>query len=429
MRLRVASRLLWCITAGRSTKSPIPGIIAVFLRFALPLSSLALIAASCSGDPKAMADTTGSSTGARDLALGRTHHDSAAGYVVATSDTPEARKPRTEDSGRADSTQAVQDTTKRDSTAKADSAPAKSAINVYIAPGRPKRDSLALVYAIRKFQRTAGWPVKGPAPAPGSILPHKRIVAFYGNTLSKKMGILGELPPDQMLAKLDEVVREWNAADPDVPVQPALHYISVVAQGAPGKDGKYRLRMDSSRIEEVYGWAKKSGAIMFVDIQTGLSTVAEELPRLMKFLERPEVHLAIDPEFHMHHDKAGVPPGKKIGTLSSTEINYAIDQLSKLVKEKGLPPKVLVIHRFTRPMVRGASQIKLDPNVQVVMHMDGWGAPWLKFDSYKDYIVDEPVQYTGFKLFYKNDTKKGDKLLTARELVQLKPRLMYIQYQ
>jgi hypothetical protein len=155
----------------------------------------------------------------------------------------------------------------------------------------------------------------------------------------------------------------------------------------------------------------------------------EELPRLMKFLERPDVHLGVDPEFHMHYGAAGVPPGKRIGTLGAKEVNYLIEQLSRLVEEKGLPPKVLVLHRFTRPMLRGASEIRLDPNVQVVIHMDGWGPPYLKFDSYKDYVVDEPVQFTGFKLFYKNDTKRGDKLLTAMELLQLKPRPSYIQYQ
>jgi hypothetical protein len=315
---------------------------------------------------------------------------------------------------------------KADSTAPDSAAPA---LSVTMAPGRPKKESLALIYVIRKANRTAGWPVRGAAPAPGAILPNKRIIAFYGNPLSKRMGILGEIPPDQMLAKLDGVVKEWEAADPETPVQPALHYISVVAQAGPGRDGKYRLRMDSSKIEEVYGWAKKRDALLFVDIQTGLSTVADEIRPLMRFLERPDVHLGIDPEFHMHYDREGVPPGKKIGTLTAKEINHAIDQLSKLVKEKNLPPKVLVIHRFTRPMVRDYKAIKLDPNVQVVIHMDGWGAPWLKFDSYKDYIVDEPVQYTGFKLFYKNDTKRGDKLLTAAELVQLKPRPIYIQYQ
>ena len=47
------------------------------------------------------------------------------------------------------------------------------------------------------------WPVQSPDPLPGAMLPAKRIVAFYGNPLSKRMGMLGELPPDEMLAKLD----------------------------------------------------------------------------------------------------------------------------------------------------------------------------------------------------------------------------------
>ena len=325
---------------------------------------------------------------------------------------------------------ASRDTTRTvDTTAKKDTTGSPARITVKVPPGRSKKDSLALVSAVRFGDKTLGWPVKGPAPAAGAVVPDRRIVAFYGNPLSKRMGILGALPPAQMLAKLDEVVGDWRKADPATPVQPALHYIAVVAQAGPGRDGKYRLRMDSSMIEEVYGWAQQRNALLFLDIQAGQSTVMEELPRLMKFLERPNVHLGLDPEFHMHYDKEGVKPGKKIGTLTSKEVNYAVDQLANLVAQKNLPPKILIIHRFTRPMLRGANQIKLDPRVQVIVNMDGWGAPWLKFDSYKDYVVSEPVQFTGFKLFYGNDTKSGEKLLTPLELLQLKPRPIYIQYQ
>jgi hypothetical protein len=79
--------------------------------------------------------------------------------------------------------------------------------------------------------------------------------------------------------------------------------------------------------------------------------------------------------------------------------------------------------------VPDAEQIRPTKNVQVVMHMDGWGPPWLKFDSYNHYVVRHPVQYTGFKLFYHNDTKAGHPLLTPKELIQLRPKLSYIQYQ
>ena len=110
------------------------------------------------------------------------------------------------------------------------------------------------------------WPVKGPSPLPGSILPNKRIVAYYGNPLSRRMGILGELPPDEMLKRLEKEVKAWERADSTMPVQPALHLITVVAQGSPGRDGMYRARMSDSLIERVYGWAQKHKAIVFLDL-------------------------------------------------------------------------------------------------------------------------------------------------------------------
>jgi hypothetical protein len=273
------------------------------------------------------------------------------------------------------------------------------------------------------------WPVKGPEALPGALLPNKRIVAYYGNPLSKQMGILGELPSDQMLARLERESAAWAKADPATPVQPALHLIAVVAQGAPGRDGKYRLRMDSTLIEKVYGWAKSKGAILFLDVQVGHATLQEELPRLERFLSRPDVHLGVDPEFSMHYGSSGRVPGSRIGTLKADDVNYASRFLAGLVDKYKIPPKVLVVHRFTRTMLPNAEQISLDRRVQVVINMDGWGPPPLKKDSYHDYVYLHPVQYTGFKLFYKNDTKKGHPIMKPEDVLALTPKPLYIQYQ
>jgi hypothetical protein len=271
------------------------------------------------------------------------------------------------------------------------------------------------------------WPVAAPDPLPGSILPAKRIVAFYGNPLSKRMGVLGELPTPQMLDKLDHEVAAWNAADPGHPVQPALHMVAVVAQGDPGTAGKYRTRMDSALIEKVYGLAKSKNAIMFLDVQVGQGTLQEELPRLIPFLSRPDVHLAIDPEFSMkHHDV----PGTRIGTFDATDVNYAASLLQDLVTRLHLPPKILIVHRFTRDMLTGYKRIALDPRVQIVINMDGWGPEALKRESYRAYVYSYPVEYTGFKLFYHNDTKKpGSTLMTPADVLALNPKPLYIQYQ
>ncbi|HTP65598.1 MAG TPA: hypothetical protein VMJ66_09440, partial [Geobacteraceae bacterium] len=135
----------------------------------------------------------------------------------------------------------------------------------------------------------------------------------------------------------------------------------------------------------------------------------------------------MDPEFNLI--KSGKIPGTKIGTYDAADINYASGFLRDLVKKYNLPPKVFIVHRFTRNGVTNARKIALHPEVQMVMNMDGWGAPWLKRDSYKSYVVAEPVEYTGFKLFYHNDTKKGDPLLTPKEVLRLDPQPLYIQYQ
>jgi hypothetical protein len=259
-----------------------------------------------------------------------------------------------------------------------------------------------------------------------ALLPRQRIVAFYGNPASTRMGILGELPPDQMLERLDREVEAWRRADPSLPVKPALHLITTMAAGDPGRDGLYRVRLPDRRIAEVKEWAGRRDALLFLDIQPGRSTVERELPRLREWLADPDVHLALDPEWNMGPQGF---PGRVIGSMSAEEINHAIRFLAEIVEEHDLPPKVLVVHRFTQRMVRGATEIVEDPRVQVVLHMDGWGPPAQKLHTYRTIVAPEAEQFLGFKLFYKNDRKGGSRMLTPGEILALRPVPLYIQYQ
>lgn len=272
------------------------------------------------------------------------------------------------------------------------------------------------------------WPVKKqPYPIDGAILPNKRIVVYYGNLYSKKMGALGEYAPNEMWKMLKKEVQNWEKADPKTPVQVGIHYIAVVASGSPGKDGMYINRMPDSQIDSALAIAKMNNAIVFLDIQVGLSTIQKELPKLEKYMKMPHVHLGIDPEFSM---KDGSLPGKKIGTYDAADINYVSQYLADLVNKHNLPPKVLVVHRFTRRMVTNYQNIKLRKEVQIVSHMDGWGEPELKKGTYRHFIFSEPIQFTGFKIFYKNDLKRApNRLMTPEELLKLKPQPIYIQYQ
>ncbi len=271
------------------------------------------------------------------------------------------------------------------------------------------------------------WPVKAAYPLAGAVLPFKRIVAYYGNLYSKNMGVLGEFPPDEMIRRLKVELKKWQEADTSIPVVPALHYIAATAQGAPGKDGKYRLRMPNKQIDSILHIAERIHALVFLDVQVGFSDVEAEIPVLEKYLKMPNVHLGIDPEFSM---KTGKKPGKVIGTMDAADVNWVTNYLANLVKVNHITPKILVVHRFTRPMITNYKSIRLHPEVQIVMDMDGWGEQTLKYDSYKSYIAREPVQFTGFKLFYKNDfRKKGSRMLTPKEVLSQKPSPIYVQYQ
>lgn len=278
-----------------------------------------------------------------------------------------------------------------------------------------------------EFAKEMGWPVKSPTLLPGAILPRQRIITYYGNPLSKRMGVLGEYETKDMLRRLKAEAKRWSDADPSMPVQPALHLIAVVAQCDPGKAGKYRMVMPDEIVNKVYGWAKREKYLLFIDIQTGHEDIRTLLPRFEWILKNPDVHLGIDPEFNLVASKK--IPGTKVGTFDAAEINYVTGYLQNLVKKYRLPPKVLTVHRFTRKGVTNYRKIVLRPEVQIVMHMDGWGGPHLKRASYKDYIVAEPVQYAGFKIFYHNDTKKGDPLMTAKDVLRLNPKPVYIMYQ
>ncbi|GAA3918167.1 hypothetical protein GO495_20620 [Chitinophaga oryziterrae] len=278
---------------------------------------------------------------------------------------------------------------------------------------------------LRHYKPSLKWPVENEPPLSGAILPYKRIVAYYGNLYSTQMGILGALPPAAMKMKLLQEVKKWEQADTLFPVQPALHYIAITAQGKPGKDHKYRLRMPFSQIDSILQMAKGINAIVFLDIQVGLSTLQEEIPTLEKYLRMPHVHLGIDPEYSM---KDGSVPCTKIGTFDAADINYAVQYLSGLVKQNNLPPKILVVHRFTQAMITHYGNIRRSDEVQIVINMDGFGYPAKKIDSYKYFVAKEPVQYTGFKLFYKNDLTNG-KIMQPEEVLLLYPSPIYIQYQ
>src|SRR5271168_4600201 len=138
----------------------------------------------------------------------------------------------------------------------------------HIIPDASSTGTSSLLFSTSTASVTAPlWPVKTVYPNAGAILPFKRIVAYYGNFYSSSMGILGQYPPAQVLSMLMNEVSAWQVADPTTPVVPAIDYIAVTAQGSPGDDGKYRIRMPDSQIDQALSMANQVNGLLFLDVQ------------------------------------------------------------------------------------------------------------------------------------------------------------------
>ncbi len=258
-------------------------------------------------------------------------------------------------------------------------------------------------------------------PGPGSILARRRLVTYYGNPWTCVMGILGCLDKATLVRELRDLAARYERAG-GKPVQPAVHLVVTVAQAGPGPDGLFRQRMPASMIEEYSQLAAANGLLLILDVQVGRSTVAAELAPLVRYLERPHVHLALDPEFSMGPDER---PGVHLGSMDARAINYAQDLLAGIVARQGGANKILIVHQFDASMITNKQLIRNDPRVDVVIDMDGFGGREIKIKHYNMYVRDELIEFGGIKLFYKQDTN----LLQPEEVLRLTPPPDVIIYQ
>ncbi len=265
--------------------------------------------------------------------------------------------------------------------------------------------------------------VAGAKDTTGGPLVEKRMVSYYGHPLAGAMGVLGQYEPPQMVEELKKQAEAYTKLDPDRPAIPTIELIASVAQPTPGPDGLYLAPTDTFWIDKYAKLAEENDCLLLLDVQIGHSTIADEVERLMPYLERPYVHLAIDPEYDM---APGEVPGQQFGTSTGQEIMAAARTLSRLVEEKDLPPKVLVIHQFRYDMIINKQVIEPVENVEIVVHADGFGAPEEKIAKYDALVRDQPIQYGGFKLFYDQDYP----LMSPREVFRaLEPDPAVISYQ
>ena len=265
-----------------------------------------------------------------------------------------------------------------------------------------------------------------PAPPPvrslprggRRILPHFRVVAFYGAPQDPGLGTLGIGTPRQAATRLERVARGYVRLGR--PVLPALELLAVVADRDPGADGMYSVRQRPSVIARYLRAARRIRAELVLDIQPGHRGFWEEAHVLRRWLREPDVSLALDPEWHT----PGAVPGQVIGSVDAREVNAISFWLQDIVRRDHLPQKLLLVHRFTPGMIAG--DLKPRRDVAVTVNVDGFGGPAIKRVKYEQFAHRRASRlFNGFKLFFKEDTD----LMRPQDVAHLRPRPDVIVYE
>lgn len=269
-----------------------------------------------------------------------------------------------------------------------------------------------------------GW-LPGPTAPAGSgcpatpLFPSTRVVALYGNDVAAALGVLGEQPPAEAAQRLATVAEPFEAGDR--PVRGAFELIATIASSTPGGDGLYRSPSSAAQVQRYLDVAVANDLLLLLDIQPGRGDFLTELQRYDAFLRHPNVHAALDPEWHVG---PGQVPGQTVGQVSAAEVNQVADYLAAIVAEEGIPEKLLVVHQFQARMLTDRDQLREPPGVLLTIHMDGFGTRAQKLATYGVVAADPPWN-NGFKLFYDEDVD----MFAPSEVLALDPVPDLITYQ
>ena len=232
-----------------------------------------------------------------------------------------------------------------------------------------------------------------------SVLLNNDIFALYGKPGAYTMGILGRYSPEEIEPIMNEFAATYDEVNNERGLIPAFYLIYGTCW--PGGDIGI-LRM--STVKKYIEFAAERGWYVFIDHQIGKYTVEQAMNAILPFLKYPNVHLALDPEWHT------TEPMKVIGSVTGDEINKAQEMMDKYIKENNITGR----------------------RVQLIHCADGFGSPQLKKDSYAYNALAQNIPLKSFKLFSKPTVAGAgydQPMMTPEEVFSLNPRPYLIMYQ
>ncbi|MDR3342462.1 MAG: hypothetical protein LBT14_06685 [Treponema sp.] len=256
-----------------------------------------------------------------------------------------------------------------------------------------------------------------------SILLNNDILAYYGHPNSQLMGILGRYPIEELDARLTKLAAEYDAVNGGRGVLRAFYII----YGTVWPEGEIGI-INKAKLQPYLDYALKHNMLVFIDHQIGRYHPVDSIKKMLPYLEYPNVHLALDPEWRT------TKPMKEIGVVTAEELNQVQKIMEDYLLENKLPgERMLVIHQFKPWMIHEREKVKTNfTRVRLVHCADGFGNPAQKLDSYSRNAQAVNIPVKGFKLFY-NFSIPGagydNPLLSPKQVLELNPRPYVIMYQ
>ncbi|MEL3908241.1 MAG: hypothetical protein P1P64_04415 [Treponemataceae bacterium] len=256
-----------------------------------------------------------------------------------------------------------------------------------------------------------------------SVLLNNDLVGIYGKPKAYTMGVLGRYKLEDIDPILDEYVQMYDKANGERGVIPVLYII----YGTCFPGGDIGL-LSNATVKRYVEYAAERGWYVFLDHQIGRFGVKNAMNALLPFLKYPNVHLAIDPEWHTTR------PMKEIGSVTSADINMAQQMMQDyMIKNNIQGSRFFVIHQFNAVMISNRYAVKSNyEKVQLILCSDGHGPPHLKRQTYAYNALAKNIPLKSFKLFTKPTVAGAGydiPLMTPEQVLELKPRPYFIMYQ
>ncbi|MFQ5523888.1 MAG: hypothetical protein ACE5F5_09965 [Acidimicrobiia bacterium] len=228
----------------------------------------------------------------------------------------------------------------------------------------------------------------------------RRYLAFYGHPETSALGVLGEQGPEDTLRRMQPFLSDY-AAD-GAQVVPVFEIMASVASASATDDGDYSYEWPISTFDEWVDVAEANGVYVVLDLQPGRDDFLTQAKQYEELLLRPDVGLALDPEWRLGPNQVHL---KQIGRVDAEEVNQVIDWLADLVRDNGLPQKLLLVHQFRFTMIQNRENLKARPELQLVIQMDGDGSWPQKDETYALLTAgtEEAPWMWGWKNFFDED--------------------------